>query len=78
MKLAVESKNQKEIIVCKDVMLKCIKDPLSEWLDSKFGGDVKDNAIFAKLSRHWENEFHKDMKALNVSYCSMYLNLIHF
>lgn len=48
-------------------MLKSAKDPISEWLDSKFGATVTDNAIFASLPRYWENEFHKDMKSLNVS-----------
>jgi cysteinyl-tRNA synthetase len=28
--------------------------------------DVSDNAIFASLPRHWEEEFYKDMAALNV------------
>jgi len=27
---------------------------------------VTDHRIFAKLTQHWENEFHEDMKALNV------------
>lgn len=43
------------------------KDPLSDWLDSKFGATVTDNAIFSLLPRHWEEEFHKDMDSLNVS-----------
>ena len=28
---------------------------------------MTDHRIFAKLTQHWENEFHKDMNALNVS-----------
>ena len=28
---------------------------------------MTDHRIFAKLTQHWENEFHEDMKALNVS-----------
>ncbi|XP_066141458.1 cysteine--tRNA ligase, cytoplasmic [Euwallacea fornicatus] len=42
------------------------KDPLSDWLDCKFGGTVTDNAIFSALPKHWEEEFHKDMDSLNV------------
>lgn len=48
-------------------MLKSAKDPISDWLDHKYGATVTDNAIFTSLPRYWENEFHKDMKALNVS-----------
>lgn len=44
------------------------KDPLSVWLDSKLGSTVKNNAIFSSLPGYWEDEFHKDMDALNVSY----------
>lgn len=42
------------------------KDPLSDWLDAKLGDTVTDNAIFASLPKHWEEEFHKDMDSLNV------------
>ncbi|CAH1163262.1 unnamed protein product [Phaedon cochleariae] len=42
------------------------KDPLSDWLDLKHGSTVEDNAIFSSLPKHWEEEFHKDMDALNV------------
>lgn len=30
------------------------------------GKDVTDNSIFAELPRHFEEEFNKDMEALNV------------
>lgn len=43
------------------------KDPISDWLDSKYGSTVTDNAIFASLPRRWEQEFHNDMDSLNVS-----------
>lgn len=43
------------------------KDAFSEWLDGLYGATVKDNAIFSKLPKYWEQEFHKDMDALNVS-----------
>ena len=39
---------------------------LSEWLDSEKGKSVTDDSIFNKLPRHFENEFNKDMEALNV------------
>jgi cysteinyl-tRNA synthetase len=50
----------------KSFLLAEAKDVLSDWLDSKQGMDVSDNAIFASLPRHWEEEFYKDMAALNV------------
>nr|CAG4643063.1 EOG090X02DZ [Ilyocryptus agilis] len=42
------------------------KDILCDWLDSQFGSSVTDNAIFASLPRYWEEEFNKDMIALNI------------
>ncbi|XP_072390660.1 cysteine--tRNA ligase, cytoplasmic [Diabrotica undecimpunctata] len=42
------------------------KDPISEWLDQKQGDTVRDNAIFSSLPRHWEQQFYKDMDALNI------------
>lgn len=42
------------------------KDVLCEWLDSKLGSSVTENSIFSSLPRYWEEEFHKDMAALNV------------
>ncbi|KAF5286869.1 hypothetical protein FQA39_LY00402 [Lamprigera yunnana] len=42
------------------------KDLFSEWLDSNHGGSITDNAIFNRLPRHFEQEFHKDMDSLNV------------
>lgn len=50
----------------RDALLEAVKDPLSDWLDSKFGSTVTDHSIFANLARHWEEEFYKDMAALNV------------
>ncbi|CAH2091866.1 unnamed protein product [Euphydryas editha] len=67
LKAAVEENNSDKITSSKFEMLKLAKDPISEWLDSKYGSTISDNAIFSKLPRYWENEFHKDMKALNVS-----------
>nr|XP_012381323.2 cysteine--tRNA ligase, cytoplasmic isoform X2 [Dasypus novemcinctus] len=48
------------------VLLEEAKDVLSEWLDSRLGSEVTDNSIFSKLPKFWEEEFHKDMAALNV------------
>lgn len=67
LKTAVENKIDSDIMKAKSDLLKSAKDPISEWLDKKLGVTVKDNAIFSSLPRYWENEFHKDMKALNVS-----------
>ncbi|XP_073963672.1 cysteine--tRNA ligase, cytoplasmic [Choristoneura fumiferana] len=66
LKSALEGNNEEKISEAKCSLLKSAKDPISEWLDSRLGGTVKDNAIFTTLARFWENEFHKDMKALNV------------
>lgn len=43
------------------------KDALADWLDRKLGSTITENSIFESVPRHWENEFHKDMNALNVS-----------
>ena len=47
-------------------LLEEARDPLSDWLDSRLGSDVRDKTIFASLTRHFEEEFHSDMEALNV------------
>lgn len=49
------------------MLLEEAKDLLSDWLDSTGGSEVTDNSIFSKLPKFWEEEFHKDMEALNVS-----------
>ncbi|CAG9090789.1 unnamed protein product [Plutella xylostella] len=66
LKAAVETGDEEKIVKAKCNLLSSAKDPLSDWLDSKHGSTVQDNAIFTALPRYWENEFHKDMKALNV------------
>jgi cysteinyl-tRNA synthetase len=48
-------------------LLLAAKDLLSDWLDRRSGASVKDNAIFSKLPKYWEEKFHQDMEALNVS-----------
>ncbi|KAM3968100.1 LOW QUALITY PROTEIN: cysteine--tRNA ligase, cytoplasmic [Aphomia sociella] len=66
LKSAVEINDAEKIKTAKCELLKSAKDPISDWLDSRYGATVTDNAIFAALPKYWENEFHKDMKALNV------------
>ncbi|XP_063688548.1 cysteine--tRNA ligase, cytoplasmic-like isoform X1 [Bolinopsis microptera] len=39
---------------------------METWLDTRLGADVTDHSIFAALTQHWETEFHKDLKELNV------------
>lgn len=63
---AVKSGKNNAIDEAQQYFIKQCKDPLSVWLDSKLGQTVKDNAIFSSLPRYWEEEFHKDMDALNV------------
>ncbi|XP_014255431.1 cysteine--tRNA ligase, cytoplasmic [Cimex lectularius] len=46
--------------------LRVSEDVMSEWLDHTLGHTVKDNSIFLSLPRYWEEEFHKDMEALNI------------
>ncbi|XP_016929167.2 cysteine--tRNA ligase, cytoplasmic [Drosophila suzukii] len=42
------------------------KDPISDWLDSQKGAQINDNAVFEALPRYWEDQFHNDMKSLNI------------
>ena len=46
------------------------KDLMSDWLDKQFGAKVTENEIFSKLPRYWEEKYHEDMEALNVSFIS--------
>lgn len=64
---AVKSGDAQTIETARAQFLQQSKDALSDWLDKKFGSTVTENSIFESLPRFWENEFHKDMKALNVS-----------
>ncbi|KOB79473.1 Cysteinyl-tRNA synthetase [Operophtera brumata] len=66
LKSAIESKNDENIIKARCDLLGSAKSPISDWLDSKYGATVTDHSVFTKLPRYWENDFHKDMKALNV------------
>ena len=63
---AVNSGKQEVLSTVKSQLLLDGKDLFSDWLDKKHGAEVTDNAIFAKLPKYWEEEFHRDMEALNV------------
>ncbi|OQV12664.1 Cysteine--tRNA ligase, cytoplasmic [Hypsibius exemplaris] len=45
---------------------KTFSEPLGNFLDDQFGHTIVDNAIFNKLPRFWEEDYHKDMAALHV------------
>lgn len=51
---------------CCQVLLESSKDLLADWLDKQFGSQVTENSIFFNLPKFWEEEYHKDMEALNV------------
>ncbi|EDW74680.1 uncharacterized protein Dwil_GK15775 [Drosophila willistoni] len=42
------------------------KDPISEWLDKQKGAQINDNSVFEALPQYWEDQFHNDMKSLNI------------
>lgn len=64
---AITGGKAEDIANARNVYLQEAKDPISNWLDSKEGVSVNDNAIFESLPRYWEDQFHNDMKSLNVS-----------
>lgn len=64
---SVKSGDAKAIEASRANFLQQSKDALSDWLDKKYGSTITENSIFESLPRYWENEFHKDMNALNVS-----------
>lgn len=70
---AINSKDAKKIEEATKNFLVQSKDALSEWLDRKAGSNIKDKTIFEDLPGYWEDEFHKDMAALNVSRMCMYV-----
>jgi hypothetical protein len=47
-------------------LLEASRDIIADWLDGLYGSEVTDNSIFASLPKHFEEQFHQDMKALNV------------
>ncbi|XP_054736500.1 cysteine--tRNA ligase, cytoplasmic [Anastrepha obliqua] len=64
--MAVASNDPEKIDEARSMYLTEAKDPIADWLDRKDGSTVKENAIFETLPRYWENEYHKDMQALNI------------
>lgn len=72
--IAIKSGNANSIETAKLNFLQQSKDAFADWLDRKFGSTVTENSIFEKLPRFWENEFHKDMNALNVSHRIVFLH----
>lgn len=63
---AVEGGNNETIQTAKDFYLTEAKDPIADWIDKQKGAQVTENSIFEALPRYWEDEFHKDMTALNI------------
>ncbi|XP_063326337.1 cysteine--tRNA ligase, cytoplasmic isoform X2 [Pelmatolapia mariae] len=64
---AMESKAADEVIrPLAHVLLENSKDLLADWLDKQFGSHVTENSIFSLLPKYWEEDYHKDMEALNV------------
>ena len=63
---AVKTKDETKISEAKEVLLRDGKDLVSDWLDKQHGSTVTDNNIFGDLPKYWEEEYHKDMAALNV------------
>lgn len=64
---AVEANSLDRIELARQGFLEDARDPISNWLDAKHGSSVTEQSIFETLPRYWEDEFHKDMTALNVS-----------
>lgn len=63
---AVKEGDSLKVENAKNIFIQESRDPLAEWLDIEYGATVKDNSIFSELPAYWEEEFHKDMEALNV------------
>ncbi|KAH8261391.1 hypothetical protein KR044_008304 [Drosophila immigrans] len=63
---AVTSGDKEQIGKTRDHYLGEAKDPIAEWLDGKQGAQVNENSVFEALPRYWEDQFHNDMKALNI------------
>ncbi|XP_042216553.1 cysteine--tRNA ligase, cytoplasmic-like [Homarus americanus] len=66
LKTVTNSSNAAEASVKQEELLASASSVLGEWLDKQKGRDITDNSIFAELPRHYEEEFNKDMEALNV------------
>ena len=64
---AFDKGSEAEIKTAEENLLVKAKDLLSDWLDKEKGSTVTENSIFSKLPQYWEEQYHKDMEALNVS-----------
>ncbi|VEL15905.1 unnamed protein product [Protopolystoma xenopodis] len=49
-----------------DILLDGAKDAITNYLDTESGALINDLHIFENLSKKYEDEFHKDMAALNI------------
>ncbi len=63
---SVKSGSKEKAEESKKALLSAAKDLLSDWLDKQKGAEVTENAIFSSLPKYWEEEYHKDMEALNI------------
>merc|ERR1719510_2865756 len=63
---AVTSGVKEDVEAKKSELLSDSKDLFSDWLDKCHGSSVTENSIFSQLPKYWEEEYHKDMEALNV------------
>lgn len=66
MEKAVKSGDKSILEEKKSELLSDSKDLFSDWLDKCHGSSVTENSIFSQLPKYWEEEYHKDMEALNV------------
>ena len=60
------NKGNEEVQQARQALLEASRDIIADWLDGLYGSEVTDNSIFASLPKHFEEQFHQDMKALNV------------
>ncbi|KFD67713.1 hypothetical protein M514_12893 [Trichuris suis] len=63
---AFAQRNETTISLSKQQVVTAGADMLSDWLDNRQKGTVSDHSIFDSLSRFYEEDFNKDMAALNV------------
>jgi cysteinyl-tRNA synthetase len=53
-------------IPCTPAYLQPVRDVMCPWLDGKLGHTVTDQSVFRDFARFWEDEFFRDMDALNI------------
>merc|ERR1719204_991348 len=63
---AFDKGSEAEINTAEENLLVKAKDLLSDWFDKEKGSTVTENSIFSKLPQYWEEQYHKDMEALNI------------